>query len=238
MDTTSGDPTREDLINQAQEQVAAEQAAAEADTRPEWLPEKFKSPDELAKAYAELERKQGGSPEPEVPTREQVSSSTGLDMDALEAEWRNNGSLSEDSYAEAEKAGYSKEIVDRYIAGQQAIVDQQVSQVYDSVGGQEAYNELLSWAADNLPESEVDTFNNIVGGNDLGQIMLAVKGLSARANGSGGQEPARQIAGGSAAKADVFESQAQVQEAMRDPKYRTDPAYNAAVIAKLARSNL
>ena len=60
MDKTSGDPTREDLINQAQEQVAAEQAAAEADTRPEWLPEKFKSPDELAKAYAELERKQGG----------------------------------------------------------------------------------------------------------------------------------------------------------------------------------
>ena len=32
------------------------------DVRPEWLPEKFKNAEELAKAYSELEKKQ--SPEP------------------------------------------------------------------------------------------------------------------------------------------------------------------------------
>ena len=32
-------------------------------TRPEWLPEKFKNAEELAKAYGELEKKQS-TPEP------------------------------------------------------------------------------------------------------------------------------------------------------------------------------
>ena len=46
----------------AAQQVAAQQPVATVDTssqRPEWLPEKYKSPEELAKAYKELESKLG-----------------------------------------------------------------------------------------------------------------------------------------------------------------------------------
>ena len=34
---------------------------ASSESRPEWLPEKFKSPEDMAKAYAELEGKLGGN---------------------------------------------------------------------------------------------------------------------------------------------------------------------------------
>ena len=45
---------------------------------------------------------------------------------------------------------------------------------------------------------------------------------------------------GSSAKEtkDVFQSQAQVVEAMSDPKYDRDPAYRKSVMEKLERSNL
>lgn len=244
-------PSRYELIKQAEEQVAAEAAAAEEATkaeevssgppRPDWLPEKFSSVEDMAKAYGELEKKiSGGKPDEEdlqVPSAEEISKSS-LDMDALQAEWDANGSLSAEAYEQAEKAGYSKEIVDRYIEGQQAIVEQQVSEVYAAVGGVDAYANLLEWAGNNLSEAEVDTFNGIVASNDLNSIMLAVKGLEARASASGAVEPVRQIEGGTAGTSDVFESQAQWMEAMRDPRYRKDPAYNRAVMEKLSRSNI
>ena len=37
-----------------------EPAAAPSGDRPSWLPEKFKSAEDMAKAYSELEKKQGG----------------------------------------------------------------------------------------------------------------------------------------------------------------------------------
>jgi hypothetical protein len=61
----------ESLLSQGGEQPAApseapvEQAAAQAPAsdRPEWLPEKYKSPEDLAKAYKELESKLGSKEE-------------------------------------------------------------------------------------------------------------------------------------------------------------------------------
>lgn len=228
-------PSREELIAEAQQQEAE---PATSSDRPEWLPEKFQSPEDMAKAYSELERKQGESPsQPAAPSREEAESA-GLDMASLESEWREKGELSAESYDKAAAAGYPKDIVDRYIEGQQAIVERQVGEIYGSVGGQDAYNQLIGWAADNLPEAEIDAFNATVASNDVSSISLAVKGLQARMNSGQAAEPSRQINGGSPAGADVFESVAQWQEAMRDPRYSTDPAYNKAVVAKLARSNI
>ena len=39
-------------------------------------------------------------------------------------------------------------------------------------------------------------------------------------------------------KADVFRSQAQLVEAMSDPRYDKDPAYRADIAAKLERSDI
>ena len=235
--------TPDQLVQEAHDAAAAEQAAAE---RPEWLPEKFKSPEDMAQAYAALESKLGSGEKPAeepaaepaaVPTADAVRES-GLDLNSLEAEYRDSGELSPESYEAAAKAGYSKEVVDKYIEGQQAVVEQQVNEIVSTVGGREGYEDLIGWAADNLSEGEIDAFNRTIESNDVDSIKLAVNGLQARRNSNAPADPVRQIEGGQAPMADKFDSWAQVKDAMADPRYSTDPAYNNAVVQKLGRSQL
>ena len=50
----------------------SEELPQEQSDRPEWLPEKFKSPEDMSKAYSELEKKLGQSPEEGTEESEQV----------------------------------------------------------------------------------------------------------------------------------------------------------------------
>lgn len=229
--------TPDQLVQEAHDAAAAEQSAASP--RPDWLPEKFQSPEDMAKAYTALESKMGSGEKPAapVPTAETVRDS-GLDLSSLEAEYQDSGELSADSYEAAAKAGYSKEVVDKYIEGQQAVVERQVEDIVGTVGGREGYEDLIGWAADNLSEGEIDAFNRTIESNDVDSIKLAVNGLKARRESGGPSDPVRQIEGGQAPAADRFDSWAQVKEAMADPRYSTDPAYNNAVVQKLGRSPL
>lgn len=60
-----GEQTQAPVDTQVNPQItdAVTQAAPQQDGRPEWLPEKYKSPEELAKAYKELESKLGAKDE-------------------------------------------------------------------------------------------------------------------------------------------------------------------------------
>jgi hypothetical protein len=62
LDTTADNTAPVDTVPTAQEQ---QQGEVQQD-RPEWLPEKFKSPEDLAKSYTELEKKVSGSKAPET----------------------------------------------------------------------------------------------------------------------------------------------------------------------------
>ena len=53
----------ENLLNDAEPEAAVAAPEAEAPARPDWLPEKYKSPEDLAKAYKELEGKLGSKDE-------------------------------------------------------------------------------------------------------------------------------------------------------------------------------
>ena len=46
------------------------------------------------------------------------------------------------------------------------------------------------------------------------------------------------LTGKSTSSTEVFKSQAQLVQAMADPRYDNDPAYRAEVIAKLEQSDL
>lgn len=232
-------PTPEQMVEDAHRAELERQQQEQDDGRPEWLPEKFSSPEDMAKAYSELEKKQGKAtekPKPiPQPSREEVEEA-GLDMAAMEQEFLKTGELSQDSYEAAEKAGFSKEIVDNYIEGRQAVVAREAEQIYESVGGQDAYGDMLTWAADNLSESEIDAFNATINSNDVSSIQLAVRGLKARFDSEQTSEPQRQIDGGQPASADTYESWAQVKADMKDPRYAKDSAFNRKVTEKLARS--
>jgi len=215
--------------------------------RPQWLPEKFKSPEDMAKAYQELESKLGKSePKGETPPPAEASeddaskalSEKGLDFSEFSNEFAQNGELSAESYDKLEKAGIPKEMVDQYIEGQRARATQYESTIKGEVGGDEKYTEMVIWAKANMTADEINAFNTAVSSGDINQARLAVLGLSAKFGSANGSEPKRMVAGGKASGEDVFESTTQITEAMRDPRYKNDPAYRSKVQAKLARSNV
>ena len=226
-------------------------------SKPEGLPEKFNSVDELVKSYSELEKKLGEQSQPteksvdpvsKVELKEQPKSdldiatkavdSAGLNMDSLAEEYAKDGKLADGSYESLQKAGIPKDYVDRFIAGQQAIADQQSSTVKDLVGGTQAYDSMSEWAGQNLSETEKTAYNSAVNSKDLEAVKLAVVGLKARYAQSTGSEPKLVEGKASASGEQGFQSWAQVTQAMSDPRYAKDPAYQTEVKNKLANSNI
>lgn len=240
-----------DLVDKANAGPEADNLAdpqPSSEERPQWLPEKFKSPEDMAKAYAELESKLGGqkpapaadaTPSDPVPQNPQAElQKQGLDMSEFSQEFASKGELSPESYDRLSKAGFSKDIVDNYIAGQQARATQFEGTIKSEVGGDDRYNEMITWAKANLNPAEIEAYNSAVSSGNPEHAKLAALGLSAKFGKAVGSEPARLLGGQTAGSVDAFESTQQVTEAMRDPRYKNDPAFRAKVQQKLSRSNV
>jgi hypothetical protein len=240
------DAESQEHVNAMLEKVEGSQQDPE---RPEWLPEKFKSPEDMAKAYSQLESKLGqGNQEQEEEevevTGEETASDVaellddkGLDFDVFQQEYNETGGLSDDAYAALDEAGFPRSVVDTWIQGQNALASQVTAEMYDIVGGQEDYSNMVSWAADTLPDSEIDAFNATMETQDPNMIRLAIQGLNARYR-SEAEPSLLQGGSGAVSSGGRFESNAELTAAMSDPRYSKDPAYRQQVADKLARSSL
>jgi len=212
--------------------------------RPSWLPEKFQSAEDLAKAYAELEAKQSaGKPAEQTPaaTEEQAQklvTDAGLDFDALSAKFAQTGALSDEDYAALEGAKIPRAMVDAYIEGQKAIAQTHRATLLSAVGGEEGFTAVSTWAADALDAADIDAFNSVMDSGDMGAMKLALAGLKAQYDAENGSEPTLLKADTGSASQEVFRSTAELTAAMKDPRYDRDPAYRADVEKKLARSNI
>lgn len=218
--------------------------------RPAWLPEKFKSPEEMAASYAALESKLGAPAEPVAepadPTANSVSaddkavddalSKSNLSLQEFSQEFDAKGELSEASYAKLLTAGFDKSLVDNYIAGQQARASLHTAELKNSVGGDQAFNEMTQWAKATLTPSEINAYNASVSSSNIDAAKLALSGLKARYTAANGKEPTFVKAQGAQTVADQFNSNHEVKAAMKDPRYKQDSAYRASVAQKIARS--
>ena len=93
-----------------QEETTSEKPVEEnvTQSKPEGLPEKFKSVEDLAKSYQELEKKLGDSQPKETEISKDTNSdldiaekaveTAGLNMDTLASEYAEKGELDEKSY--------------------------------------------------------------------------------------------------------------------------------------------
>ena len=165
----------------------------------------------------------------------------GIDVKAYTRELEKTGKLSDESYAALEKAGYDRDMVDAYIQGQRVMVESQIKAVKDSIGGEEAFGKVAQWAAASLTEAEQTTYAGVLATNDVNLITFAVQGLKARYDAATGTDPEVVVSGSSSTANDGrsrFASWAENTKAMSDPRYNNDPAYRAAVEAKLLRSNI
>lgn len=236
---------------QTQEQPGEEQ-------RPEWLPDKFKTPADLAKAYKELESKLGKKPaeneggDPASPSDENTDeleidndkaqeelNKVGIDFNALAQEYTQLGKLSDETYASLEKAGIPRSEVDTYIEGRQALSEKINNEAFSRVGGKDQFNAMRTWAAQNYTPEERAAFNKAVNGSsaDRNMALDALKAAYVAANGNEPDLVTGDVAN-SNANLGVYLSRAQVTADMKDPRYKTDPAFRKQVEAKLARSDV
>ena len=226
--------------------------------RPAWLPDKFESPEQMARAYAELETQfsQGNEQLSQIESQaqqeqmqeelyntaphqvDQLLDEKNLDFSVFQQEYNETGQLSEDAYLALEEAGINSTMVDTWIQGQEAVADQTINQIYEMAGGEQPYNQMLDWAGDNLQPWEMDAFNTQIENLDANS-MFAVQGLLARMQNQEGSPPRQLMLGEpSNYSAPRYDSLAQLTSAMSDPKYTSDPAYRREVTNRLNNSEL
>lgn len=224
--------------------------------RPQWLPEKFKSPEDMAKAYGALEKKLGAPREeaPKADTQTTVTEENKAPEQPSEAvqtaweskfsdfskEYSEKGQLSDNSFKKLTDMGYPREVVEAYIEGQRAIAEKSTSGLLSDIGGQENFVAMRDWAASNVPENELNAYNAMLDGSPE-QAAIAVKGMYARyQSAQGGNFKQPKLLSGSQMNGSLspYRSTAEVTRAMSDPKYKTDPAYRKEVEQRLAVSTV
>lgn len=252
----SAPTSTEEAQAQLEAQAEAEKAQKE---RPEWLPEKFKDPADLAKAYAELEAKLGNpatteeTPEekpkeekPEADEKKPEGDDEGkdeaqdekVDISAFEAEYAEKGELSEESYAKLEKLGFGREFVDSYKAGQEALAEIATQRLKNAAGGEDAYKDVMTWASGGLTAEEIDKANEIFAGSDIEAAVLKMGEIKAAYDKAMGADPAKRLEGDPASHSVGYRSWAEVMKDMSDPRYKKDPAFRKDVEAKIAKSRI
>lgn len=212
---------------------------------------KFKSQEDLLKAYQELERQRSEAKE-EVES-EDVEESTKTEETEEAPKFENfakaseefaNGEISEETI-EALSQMDSKELIQQYVQyysqNQQQVQAQATSEadaksIVDSVGGQEAYSEMVTWAASTLDQSEIDAYNSVTNSGNTAAIKFAVEAMANRYANSVGYEAPLVTGGKSAPKVQGYRSNAELARDISDPRYSSDPAFRADVEARLSKS--
>lgn len=205
---------------------------------------KYKTVEELEKAYEHLQSKLG-SPEEEEATEEvaeadtgkeeaeSIATEAGIDYSALEGEYQENGALSEETYEALAEAGIPANMVDAYIAGQEAISQSTIQNMYEIVGGEQEYTEMIDWARDTLAESEVEAFNSSLINESTS--AFAIQGLAARFKAEKGPNLLR--GSESTTRTGGYASKAEMMNEMANQQYQRDPAYRAEVQRRVALSD-
>ena len=210
------DPTPADQpeFNESEQEALkiGEQAAA---AEQQMYAGKFKDAEQLEQAYIELQKKLG------APTEDEVQTS-------------NEGEESPSEQQEEELQ--PEEEVETQVDA--PLSDEDAKALTDMMGGEDAYKQMLQWAGENLTQEEIQMYDSVVGTGNKNSCYFAMSALQQRYKEAVGNEAPLLSGRAPSDTPDVFRSQAEVVQALGDPRYEKDPAYRQDVFAKLERSNL
>jgi methionine synthase II (cobalamin-independent) len=209
MATLTYDPTPADQPELRESEVEALKIGQEqADAEGQLLAGNFKTTEDLERAYIELRKE---------------FSSRGSQQEEVQEEEEG-----EEEEGEEEEEDESSE----------TLTEEQAEQLQNMVGGEQAYNDMLNWAGQNISQADCDLFDSVVGKGDPNSCLFAIQALNAKYQEAVGKDGRLLTGKGAVDKQDVFRSQQEVVQAMSDPRYEKDPAFRNDVYAKLERSNI
>ena len=290
--TFTYDPTQDSLIDEANEARDAENLAVGekmVEEQENLLAGKYKTTEDLEKAYKELEGKLGKQekddsdlslnkeetqeePQTEITQEDFYSEDGSVNYDTVnelygdkignvfseneidpfkmnEYFMENNGTLSEDMYETLGKAGLTRTMVDSYLQGVRSengyetaaepavLSDAEVAEVHSIAGGKDGYEQLMSWASDNLSDEDAKNFDDVIATANKPAVTFAVKALMGQYEDAVGRD-SNLIQGKASRPTETYRSMAEVVRDMGNPLYDTDEAYRDDVRRKLEISNL
>jgi len=192
----------------ADEQDSLAVAEAAEGERTQMYAGKFKDAQSLEQAYIELQKKLG------EPRDESAQDD-------------------DDSGEEYEEEDQTEENPEDNI-----LTQEQADKLFEMVGGKKAYQAMIEWAGQSLSEGEIQMYDSVMGRGDPSAIFFAVQALASKYNDAVGKD-GNLLTGRSASKeGSAFRSQAELVQAMSDPRYDKDPAYRQDVMRKLENSDL
>ena len=213
---------------------------------------KYKNAEELEKAHIELQKKLGEkseevSEEPEAKQEEKEEEPTESTENILDELWSKSkdNKLDQETFDRLSKMN-PVEIAKLAMQQRQAsekntpreFTEKDVEQIHGFVGGSDNYNNMMSWAQQNVPEQEINMYDTVM---DLGNPVaayFAVQTLALKYQDQAGRDGKMVTGKAPKSTADTFKSQAEMIKAMEDDRYNDDPAYRQAIMEKLERSNI
>lgn len=209
--TSTDAPADQPELN-ADEQESLAIAEANEGEQQQLLAGKFDSPQSLEQAYLELQKKLGESRDEEPEDDDEPGEESDEEQDDSD----------EDDSDEPD--------------GQ--LNEEQAEQLYEMVGGEQAYQSMLEWASQSLSKEEIEMYDSVMGDGNANSIFFAVQALANKYFDNVGSEGQLLTGRGAAESNAVFRSQSELVQAMNDPRYDNDPAYRSDVMAKLENSDL
>ena len=253
------DPSSDPMaLSDAEARDADSLAIGEAmeEAQSDLLAGKYRNAEELESAYIELQKKLGGDDsesfeEGEEAEVEEDSEEESFDysdvqelIDLASTEYDETGTVSQEML-ESLASMSSEDLVAAYIEMSsnspaqdgRELEDGDVASIYNAVGGEAEYQNVMQWAEDALDSNDVEAYNDLVNTGNTAAISLALRGLYSQYTDTMGYE-GQTLQGRSAQPRDVFRSTSEVVRAMNDPRYDNDPAYRADIMDKLAVSDV
>ena len=203
-------PADQSELNADEMDSLAVAEAAEGESQ-EMFAGKFKDAKSLEQAYIELQKKLGESRDEVQQTDEPDEGGQGDEEESEEVE-------EEDT--------------------EQRLTQEQADKLFEMVGGKKAYQAMIEWAGQSLSQGEIDMYDRVMAKGDPSAIFFAVQALSGRFNDAVGKDGKLLTGRGTSSEGSAFRSQAELVQAMSDPRYDKDPAYRQDVMRKLENSDL
>ncbi len=249
--------TTEASLNEAEQEALAVNEKLEKERGSALLAGKYENAEQLEKAYLELQSKLGSktneeeqeaSPEPESSEQDVDETESDVDLSFLDELYEQaNGEPSEEFIDRLEKMDVSQ-LADMYVQYRSQVesnqpqkkdfTDQETKQLYNIVGGKDKYSQLVQWASKNLSKQEVSMYDAVMEKGDANAAYWAIRGLALQYLDKNGYEGKRVSGKAPTTNTASFRSQAELVQAMSDPRYDNDDAYRSDVMSKLANSDL
>ena len=220
-----------------------------AEQEQQLLAGKYQSAEELERGYLELQKRLSSPAEeepqveeaPEAEEEEEVEVDGDL-FDAIMESYR-TGEWDDNLVEEVGKMD-PIDVANMFLTKQgeaqqtEVATEEDVTQIQDSVGGVDEYQNMLQWAGQNLSEQEINLYDAAMDRGDPLTMFFAAQALNSRYQDAVGYDG--EMLTGSAPRntSNGFRSQAELIAAMSDPRYDKDPAYRQDIADKLAVSNI